>query len=406
MAFSGSAVIDWQNTSGLGKDGKPPMIALFTGYNPVTHAQAQYLAASTDRGRTFTRYGTGPVLDIGSTEFRDPKVFWHAATKRWVMLVVLALDNKIAVYTSPDLKVWGKASEFGPAGARGKNWECPDLFELPVEGHPGETRWVLSVNLGDNAIGGGSGGQYFVGSFDGRSFTPDPTWGPAPVWMDNGADFYAAVSWNDIPASDGRRILIGWASDWRYANALPATPARGLMSLPRSLTLRHTPAGYRLAQVPVREVEALRRDHRSARDIVLGPQPVNLPVTGSKLELQLELEPGSANQITITLTDSKGYRSVIGVNPAASELFFDRTRAGPHIHDAFPDRHTAPLRMEGGRAKLRIFLDASIIELYADDGESTLTDRFFPAGPLTWTASARGGTATLRTLDAWTLGKR
>lgn len=403
MAFSGSAVIDWQNTSGLGQGGKPPMIALYTGYNPVTHAQAQYLAFSNDKGRTFTRYGSGPVLDIGSTEFRDPKVFWHAASKRWVMLVVLALDNKVAIYTSPDLKAWDKASEFGPAGARGKNWECPDLFEMPVEGRPGTSRWVLSVNLGDNAIGGGSGGQYFVGSFDGRRFTPDPAWGQAPVWMDHGADFYAAVSWNDIPPADGRRIWIGWANDWRYANSIPANPSRGLMSLPRSLTLRQTPAGFRLAQAPVREVETLRRDPRTVRDLPLGAQPTALPLSGSTVELSFEVDPGTADQIAITLTDPRGYRSVIGLNPAAHELFFDRTRSGPHFHDAFPDRHTAPLRSQDGRMRLRVFIDRSIIEIYANDGETTLTDRFFPTGELTWTATARGGTATLRRLDAWTI---
>lgn len=403
MAFSGSALIDWQNTSGLGQGGKPPMIALYTGYNPVTHAQAQYLAYSTDKGRTFTRYGSGPVLDIGSTEFRDPKVFWHAATQRWVMLVVLALDNKVAIYTSRDLKAWDKASEFGPAGARGKNWECPDLFELPVEGHPGESRWVLSVNLGDNAVGGGSGGQYFVGSFDGQRFTPDPAWGSAPVWMDHGADFYAAVSWNDIPAADGRRIWIGWASDWRYANAIPATPSRGLMSLPRSLALRQTAAGYRLAQAPVREVQALRRDPVTARDMALGPQPVSLPIAGNAVELQLDLDPGSADQIVLTLTDAKGYRSLIGVNPKIGELFFDRTRSSPYVHDAFPARHTAPLRLGNGRVKLRVFVDQSIVEIFANDGETTLTDRFFPTGALTWTASAEGGKATLRRLDAWAI---
>ena len=405
MAFSGSAVIDWANTSGLGQGGKPPMIALYTGYNPVTKAQAQYLAYSNDKGRTFTRFGTGPVLDIGSTEFRDPKVFWHAATKRWVMLVVLALDNKVAVYTSADLKAWDKASEFGPAGARGRNWECPDLFEMPVEGHPGETRWVLSVNLGDNAVGGGSGGQYFVGSFDGRRFTSDPAWGSAPVCMDHGADFYAAVSWNDIPASDGRRIWIGWANDWRYANAIPATPSRGLMSLPRSLTLRQTAAGYRLAQAPVREVEALRRDPRRARDVALTAAPIPLPASGDTLEFSLEIDPGTADQITITLADPQGHRSLIGMNPKIGELFFDRTRSGPHVHDAFPDRHNAPLRMEGGRIKLRVFVDRSIVEIYAHGGETTLTDRFFPTGPLAWTASTRGGTASLKSFTAWTLGK-
>ena len=167
MAFSGSAVIDWTNSSGFGRNGKPPMVAFYTGFDPKTKNQSQYVAYSNDRGRTFTRHGK--VLDIGSTEFRDPKIFWHAPTRRWVMLVVRAVENKLSIYTSTDLKAWTHASDFGPAGARGKNWECPDLFELPIKGGaPGETRWVLGINLGDNGVAGGSGGQYFVGDFDGR----------------------------------------------------------------------------------------------------------------------------------------------------------------------------------------------------------------------------------------------
>lgn len=407
MAFSGSAVVDWSNSSGFGKGGKPPLVAFYTGYDPVTKIQAQYAAYSNDRGRSWTRFGDRPVLDIGSTEFRDPKVFWHAPSERWVMLVVLAVENKLAIYTSTDLRQWDKASEFGPAGATGKNWECPDLFELSVEGGVADERkWVLGINLGDNAVGGGSGGQYFVGDFDGQRFAPDPNWGKAPVWMDYGADFYAAVSWNDIPAKDGRRIWIGWANDWRYAQAIPTWPSRGLMSLPRTVALRKTPKGYRITQAPVREVETLRREHRSAKDIRLGTEPVSLPLEGGAVELQLDIDTGSADQVVFTLTDEQGYRTLIGINPTVSELFFDRTRSGPHFHDAFPDRHNAPVTIKDGRVKLRLFVDESIVEIYADDGETTLTDRFFRGGgELRWTAAVRNGSATITSLDSWKMDK-
>jgi fructan beta-fructosidase len=398
MAFSGSAVVDWNNTSGFGRGGKPPMVAIYTGAGQGK--QSQYVAYSNDRGRTFTIHGE--VLDIGSNEFRDPKVFWHAASERWVMVVVLGAENKAAIYTSPDLKQWNKASEFGPAGATGKNWECPDLFELPVEGRPGETRWVLSINLGDSAVGGGSGGQYFVGDFDGKRFTPDPSWGAGPVWMDYGADFYAAVSWNDIPREDGRRIWIGWANDWRYANSIPTSPSRGIMSLPRTVTLRRTDKGYRIAQAPVREIEALRREHRSLKDIALSADPVALPIDGGAVELQLEIDFGSADQVTLVLTDDRGNRSLIGINPTVGELFFDRTRSGPHFHDAFADRHNAPIKVRDGRAKLRVLVDQSIAEIFANEGETTLTDRFFRGGgSLQWSAEARNGTARIRSLDIW-----
>lgn len=404
MAFSGSAVVDWKNVTGFGKNGKPPLVAFYTGYNPVTKIQAQYVAYSNDRGRTWSRFGNKPVIDIGSTEFRDPKVFWHEQSKRWVMLVVLAVENKLAIYTSADLKSWSKASEFGPAGGRGKNWECPDLFELPVEGQPGRTRWVLGINLGDNAIGGGSGGQYFVGDFDGSRFTLDPTWGTRPIWMDYGADFYAAVSWNDIPAKDGRRIWIGWANDWRYGQVIPTWPSRGLMSLPRTVTLRATNAGYRIVQTPVRELQTMRGEHQSAAGIQLNGEPVELPVEGGAVEFELEVDAGSADQILFSLGDDQGYRTLIGINSTMNELFVDRSRSGPHFHDAFPDRHSAPIRVSKGIVKLHIFVDQSIVEVFADNGETTITDRFFRGGgPLKWTAEARNGQATINKLDAWTM---
>ncbi|MEA1673103.1 glycoside hydrolase family 32 protein [Nitrospirillum sp. BR 11163] len=402
MAFSGSAVLDWNDSSGFGKNGKPPLVALYTGYNPVTKIQAQYVAYSNDRGRTWNRYGDKPVLDISSTAFRDPKVFWYAPGKRWVMVVVLATENKVAIYTSGDLKQWSKASEFGPAGARSRSWECPDLFELPVEGHPDESRWVLSIDLDQDAIGGGSGVQYFVGNFDGARFTLDPSWGQQPVWADYGADFYAAASWNDIPQQDGRRIWIGWANDWRYAQAVPTWPSRGLMSSPRTVTLRKTTEGYRIAQAPVKEVETLRHDHVSAKDVRLAANPVNLPIKGGAVELQLDIDTGTADQIVVALTDEKGFQTLIGINPSIDELFLDRTRSGPAFHDAFPDRHTAPIKIQNGRAKLRILVDESLVEIYADDGETTLTDRFFRGGgQLRWTAQARNGSAIMRSVDAW-----
>ncbi|MEP9402108.1 glycoside hydrolase family 32 protein [Sphingomonas sp. VNH70] len=395
MAFSGSAVVDWNNTTGFGKGGKPPLVAIYTGHNPKAKLQSQYLAYSNDRGRTWRVHGE--VLSVGSPEFRDPKVFWHAPTKRWVMVAVMALENRAVLFTSPDLKQWRFASSFGPAGARGKNWECPDLFELPVEGGaPGEKRWVLGINLGDNAVGGGSGGQYFVGDFDGTRFTAT---GDAQ-WMDYGADFYAAVSWNDLPKDDPRRIWIGWANDWRYAEAIPTWPSRGLMTVPREVTLKKLPGGYRLAQMPVREVATLR-GRRQDFAATLGETPTDLPVAGGSADLVVDLDTGTAQQVTIALTDEQGYQTLIGVNPGVDEVFVDRTRSGPHFHDGFANRHIAPVDLKGRKVRLRILADQSILEVYANDGTRTITDRFFRGGgQLRWSAMATGGAARL-TMQAW-----
>ncbi|MFC8896214.1 GH32 C-terminal domain-containing protein [Streptomyces cinereoruber] len=173
MVFSGSAVVDHDNTTGFGTSANPAMVAIYTSHYKDSGKQAQSLAYSTDRGRTWTKYAGNPVLDIGSKEFRDPKVQWHAPTKSWLMTVSLSTEHKVRFYSSKDLKTWRHLSDFGPQGAVGGVWECPDLFPLPVDGDPGRTKWVLVVNINPGGIAGGSAAQYFVGDFDGTKFTPD-----------------------------------------------------------------------------------------------------------------------------------------------------------------------------------------------------------------------------------------
>ncbi|PZU60878.1 MAG: beta-fructosidase [Sphingobium sp.] len=399
MAYSGSAVVDWNNSSGFGHGGKPPLVAIYTGHHMKARLESQYLAYSNDRGRSWKVHGE--VLSVGSPEFRDPKVFWHAATRRWIMVAVMALENRVVIFTSPNLKNWSLASSFGPAGARGKNWECPDLFELPVMGGvPGERRWVLSVNLGDNSIGGGSGSQYFVGNFDGTRFATLPGWGDEPRWMDYGADFYAAVSWNDLPESDPRRIWIGWANDWRYAEAIPTWPSRGLMTVPRTVTLLKTDNTYRIAQAPVRELDALRGPVQSF-SASLDEAPTDLPIAGGSVDFVADIDAGKADQVTFAITDGQGYQTLIGVNPTVNEVFVDRTRSGPHFHDAFAIRHVAPVDLKTRKVRLRVMVDESILEVFVGDGTRTITDRFFRGGgPLRWSASARGDTATVK-LQTW-----
>ncbi|WP_329740842.1 glycoside hydrolase family 32 protein [Dyella sp. A6] len=404
MAFSGSAVVDWHDTSGLGKSGQPPLVALYTGFNPKTKIQAQYLAYSNDGGLAWTRYGDKPVLDIGSTEFRDPKVFWYAPGHHWVMAVVRATANQVAIYDSPNLIDWTLASVFGPAGARAREWECPDLYPMPVVGHPGETRWVLAVNL-SNGAPAGSGAQYFVGSFDGKRFVPDPSWGSAPRWIDKGADFYASSTWNDIPASDGRRLLIGWADGHAYSQAIPGYPERGAMSLPRVLTLHRGADGFRLWQAPVRELQSLRADPRTASKLTLDGTPLDLSrwvTDGRSAELELDIDTGHARQILFTITDAKGYVTQIGANPAVNEIFVDRDRSGPHFSDAFGGRQVARVDMHDRHLRLHLFVDRSIIEVFADGGRTVMTERFFPGSEqLRWSASARGGKATVLHLRVW-----
>jgi fructan beta-fructosidase len=417
MAFSGSAVVDWKNTSGFGRDGRPPLVAIYTGHREKN--QSQFIAYSTDRGRTWARHSRNPVLDVGSAEFRDPKVFWYEPQQKWVMAVVRATEHKVAFYASPDLKAWTHLSDFGPAGATGGVWECPDLFELPVDGDPTRKRWVLIVNLNPGGVAGGSGGQYFVGDFDGTHFTadagaglpvaqdaPDAAAGLPARWLDYGADFYAAVTWSDAPRDDGRRVLLGWMNDWTYGNDIPTAPWRGAMSVPRLIALSTTPQGPRLVQAPVPELERLRGPRRTvaARTIPAGTTPLAAQgVRGQALEIVAEFEPGTADEFGLKVRTGRGQETVIGVAVRAGRLFVDRTRSGEvDFHKAFAARHTAPLSLAGGRVRLRVLVDWSSVEVFANDGSVVLTDQIFPSPASQGVALyAVGGAARLVSLEAW-----
>lgn len=366
MIFSGSAVVDWKNTSGFGKNGKPPLVAIYTGHREKR--QDQRVAFSNDRGRTWTKFSGNPVLDVKMADFRDPKVFWHDATQRWLMSVALAQEQKIHFYASPDLKAWKYVGEFGPAGATNGQWECPDLFPLPIEGESGASKWVLIVNINPGGPAEGSGCQYFVGEFDGARFTADEPAHPAKdaaLWADFGADFYAAVSWSDIPKSDGRRLWLAWMSNWNYANDVPTSPWRSAMTVPRALSLRRTPAGLRLVQSPVADLQKLRKGAPlkfaggSFADAAkwLTAQK-NLPAL---LEIELVFT-GLAGKapFTIELHTGKDEMTSVAFDPARAILAVDRTRSGQTaFHKTFSARHEAPVRLADDRLAIRLLLDTS-----------------------------------------------
>lgn len=386
MIFSGSAVVDGRNTSGLGGAGAPPLCALFTGHHTERPLQNQHLAYSTDRGRTWRRYARNPVLDIGDPEFRDPKVFWHEPTARWIMVVSRAVRRQLSLHASPDLKSWTHLSDFGPAGSVEGIWECPDLFPLAVDGDPARERWVLLLNVNPGAPAGGSGCQYFVGDFDGRVFRADPV-PEGGLWADYGADFYAAVTWSDLPAEDGRRIAIGWMNNWWYGNQLPTAPWRGAMTVPRELTLRDTPDGPRLCQQPVRELDRLR--HGAARAFHGGfadaaawiARQTNLP---ELLDIEITLSGLTpSSRIALHLCTASSEETVVAWEGGSGRVSLDRSRSGlVGFHPAFAATHAAPLRVGSGILQARILVDTSSIEVFAQGGESVLTDLVFPAsGP-------------------------
>jgi fructan beta-fructosidase len=281
---------------------------------------------------------------------------------------------------------------------------------------------VLVVNLNPGGVAGGSAGQYFVGRFDGTRFVADPDGGAIPatkapagaLWLDHGKDFYAAVTWSDLPRADGRRVLLGWMNNWQYANDIPTAPWRSAMSVPRALALTRTPAGVRLVQRPVRELERLRGAPRqvAARTIPAGSTSLaGEGVRGRAIEIEatfaIDTGAGGAREFGLKVRAGDGEETLVGVDPRAGRLFVDRSRSGRvDFHEDFTanGRETAPLPVENGRVRLRVFVDWSSVEVFAGDGRSVVTDQIFPSpGSEGVELFATGGAARLVSLRAWPL---
>ena len=365
MIFSGSVVVD-PNTSGLCVAGAPDcLVAIYTGHTETK--QAQHIAVSNDRGRTWTKFTGNPVLDLNLKDFRDPKVFWHGPGKYWVMVVSLPDQHKVRLYKSANLKSWELMSEFGPAGSTAGNWECPDLFSLPVEGKPGERKWMLSVNIMPGGPQGGSANQYFVGDFDGVRFT-NANGANVTLWADYGADFYASTSFSDIPAMDGRRMWIGWLSNWLYANDEPTSPWRGLQSFPRVLSYRETPEGLRLAQRPIVELKRLRRSPIHLTNVTLDEANRKLAAFHGQ---SYEIEVNGAAEVHL-LKDAQ-HETAVGL---ADTVHIDRLHSGNiDFNKDFAKPHPS---VAARNRRIRIFVDHSVVEVFANDGMTVLTDRVFP----------------------------
>ena len=375
--FSGSAVIDWENTAGFGR---AAMVAAFTHFDPQTETQSQSLAYSVDRGKTWTKYAGNPVLSPPPLlkDFRDPKVFWYGTPQdgQWVMVIVAG--NAVLFFTSPDLVHWDPSGSFGFGyGATSGVWETPDLFELTVAGGS-ESRWVLTVGVGDGGPNGGSATQYFVGTFDGHTFHCDNP-KETVLWLDYGADLYATQTWNEEPR--GRRVLIGWMSNWQYAREIPTSDWRGSFTFPRELTLVETSKGFRVAQKPIDELHSLETQTRRWKDETLDPG-VNLlaGIKGAAFWIQAVLVVDhEVEDVGLRVFANQEFETTIGYTPKGETLYVDRRSSGTGDFDpGFPTLHRAPLQLRGGRLTLEILVDRSSIEIFANDGLLAMTERVFP----------------------------
>lgn len=365
--FSGSAVVDSANTSGLGREGKVPMVAIFTHHNPEgekagsTTFQNQSIAYSLDEGKTWTKYSGNPVLkNPGIRDFRDPKVRWNEEGKKWVM--TLATQDRVSFFSSPDLKSWKKESEFGQsAGAHGGVWECPDLFPLV---HNGEKIWVLLVSINPGGPNGGSATQYFTGQFDGTRFIPFDT---NTRWIDYGPDDYAGVTWSN---TGNRTLFMGWMSNWQYAQLVPTKTWRSAMTVPRELQLVKSGNAYLLTSTPVSELSTLAETNTDATGTMRGS------FTGP---IRLELSATKPTAFQLELSNKRGQQVVIGFDNRTSSYYIDRTASGATAFEkGFAARHKAPRLATAQTQELTLLVDRASVELFADSGRTVMTSIFFP----------------------------
>ena len=377
--FSGSCVIDKDNTAGFGAGA---MIAMYTS---AGQNQSQSIAYSTDGGKTFTTYAGNPVITQDAPDFRDPKVFWFEQTKRWI--VVLAVGQEVQFYSSPNLKDWTYESSFGREyGNHDGVWECPDLLPLTLNAKLSNStskKWVLLLNINPGGPFGGSATQYFVGQFDGHKFTCEDA--PSETkWMDYGKDHYATVTFSNAP--DNRTVAIAWMSNWQYANQVPTQQFRSANSIPRDLHLMQLDGETYLVSTPSKEMLAMRgkavKKGSASNKVVKNLLKQN----DGAYEITATLDMQKDGQAQVTLFNNKGEEAVIGFDTAKKEYYFDRTKSGlTSFSDDFACVTRAPLP-DADTYQLRIFVDKASIEVFIDPGFGhsgvfPMTSLVFPNGP-------------------------
>lgn len=375
--FSGSAVVDKKNTSGFGKNGKVPLVAIFTHHDPIgekagrDNFQNQSIAYSLDDGKTWTKYSGNPVLNNpGIVDFRDPKVMWYEQEKKWVM--TLATKDRITFYSSPNLKNWTKESEFGAQiGAHGGVWECPDLFTLD---NNGKKVWVLIVNLNPGGPNGGSATQYFLGNFDGKTFIPMDT---KTRWIDYGPDEYAGITWSN---TGNRKLFLGWMSNWQYAQIVPTKKWRSAMTIPRELKLIRTKDDLLIASQLVKEFAAMQSKTVVVENMTISNKTDISTKTGDvKFPCRINLNIEKLNNFSLSLSNSLGENVVIGYDKAQNQFYIDRTKSGKvDFQKDFAAVHTAPRFTSNKKTDITLVIDVSSVELFADNGLTVMTEIFFP----------------------------
>jgi fructan beta-fructosidase len=392
--FSGSAVVDISNSSGLGEVSNAiPIVAMYTNHldnGDGKAIQTQSIAYSNDEGRTFTKYENNPVIDNPNIkDFRDPKVTWDEDRNKWVMS--LAAGDKIMFYESKDLKKWNLLSSFGKYfGAHGGVWECPDFFKLPVLGTE-ESKWVLFVSIGSGGPNGGSATQYFIGDFDGTNFVLDKEFEKNlnknhTYWLDFGRDNYASVTWSNARTKDGSKLMIGWMSNWDYAQEVPTEAWRSAMTIARKIQLQKDENGYRLISNPVRELKNYRgkkfkKENFSIKGVtkIISSNEIDL----ASIEIQFNISNIKESGFTFILNNKIGDELLFGYDNSKNSFFVNRKKSGNvAFSEKFASKISSAIRTSSNKnLSGTILIDKTSIELFFDDGETVLTEIFFPNEP-------------------------
>ncbi len=374
--FSGSVVVDKNNTSGFKKGPESPLVAIYTYHDMAGEKagkidfQTQGIAYSLDKGRTWKKYAKNPVIkNPGIKDFRDPKVIWHEASKKWIM--TLAVADHVRFYQSTNLKDWTLGGSFGKTeGNHGGVWECPDLFKLSTKDGK-DSKWVLLVSVGTGAPNGGSGTQYFIGNFNGSVFTNDAP-KETTQWLDYGKDNYAGVTWHNNPGK--RKIFLGWMSNWQYAQTVPTEKWRSAMTIPREISLEKNTGHYQLISTPVKELEQLRKKIQPTLLELNTSYPIHL----QELLLQFDLAKAGKEDVGIVLENNQNEKLTIGYHPGKKQFYIDRTGLSDNqFSKDYAGIHLAPRISENEILKMHVFIDQSSVEVFADDGSVVMTEIFF-----------------------------
>lgn len=373
MIFSGSAVYDSLNTSGLGTAANPPIVLIYT-YHNAQGAETQALAYSVDKGATWAKYERNPVLtDDSIRDFRDPKVFWHGPSGQWVMAV--AAYNCVRFYTSPNLLNWTRRGSFSSDNKSLGVYECPDLFELTIEG-TNIKKWVLLVSFNNGTISGKGGTAWFIGDFDGRNFISDKA---KPSWFDYGADNYAGVTYN-LPSGDHRRIFVGWMNNWEYAERTPEYGWRCNMTMPRYLSLRQSGGRLMLLSGPAQTIASRFQARQEMSFATAQRQPQQIGSAAWRVDVEVIQITDS---FTLVLSNTLSEELTLLFDALTGQLTMDRSRAGRNdFNDFFRQNQVMP--MPAAPFLLSIYYDVNAVEVFVNGREVSMAQMIYPAEPLDW----------------------